>query len=154
MQTVGKGAVDKMADIAVTAISLGAKLEDLQNCDFAYTPPFSTAIHPFAVAINVMINKLRGELDSFTPAEYAAGAAEGYRTVDCHIQPTIYTAPYVDLTKLDGPVAGLDKDEKLLLVCSTGKQTYLVQNRLKYFGYTNTKVLEGGTLFSPKALEN
>ena len=74
--------------------------------------------------------------------------------MDCHIQPTIYTAPYVDLTKLDGPVDGLGKDEKLLLVCSTGKQTYLVQNLLRHYGYTNTKVLEGGTMFSPAALDN
>lgn len=67
IQVVGKGSVDKMVDIAVTAISLGAKLEDLQNCDFAYTPPFSTAIHPFAVTVNVLLNKLSGDFETFTP---------------------------------------------------------------------------------------
>ena len=36
----------------------------------------------------------------------------------------------------------------LLLVCSTGKRTYLLQNRLKHFGYTNTRILEGGVLFN------
>ena len=39
---------------------------------------------------------------------------------------------------------GLGRDDKILLVCSKGKQAYLVQNRLKFYGYTNTKVLEGG----------
>lgn len=29
-----------------------------------------------------------------------------------------------------------------------GKRAYLLQNRLKYYGYTNTKVLEGGTTFN------
>ncbi|MDY3282473.1 FAD-dependent oxidoreductase [Dysosmobacter sp.] len=154
LQTVGKGAVDKMADIAVTAISLGAKLEDLQNCDFAYTPPFSTAIHPFAVAVNALLNKLSGELETFTPAEYAAGAAEGYRVVDCSIQPTVTSAPYLDITKINGVVDGFDPEEKLLLVCNTGKRTYLAQNRLKFYGYKNTRVLEGGHMFNPGILEN
>ena len=148
IQVLGKGAVDKMADIAVTAISLGAKLEDLQYCDFAYTPPFSTAIHPFALTVNVLLNKLSGAFETITPAEYAAGTADGYRLVDCSIQPSISGAPYMDLTTINGPVDGFDPSEKLLLVCSKGKRAYLVQNRLKFYGYTNTRVLEGGTLFN------
>ena len=43
---------------------------------------------------------------------------------------------------------GFDRDAKLLLVCTKGKRAYMVQNRLKYFGYTNTKVLEGGATFN------
>lgn len=153
IQVLGQGAVDKMTDIAVTAISMGATLEDLQYCDFAYTPPFSTAIHPFAVTVNVLLNKLDGSLDSMTPAEYAAGAAEGYRLVDCSIQPSIKEAPYIDLNKLTDAVDGFGKEEKLLLVCSKGKRAYLVQNRLKHFGYANTSVLEGGTLFNTEITE-
>ena len=153
LQVIGTGAVDKMADIAVTAISLGARLEDLSNCDFAYTPPFSTAIHPFAVTVDVLLNKLSGKFVTFTPAEYQAGAAEGYRLVDCSIQPSIPGAPYVDLNQINGPVEGLDPQEKLLLVCSKGKRAYLVQNRLRPYGYANTRVLEGGTLFNTDLTE-
>lgn len=153
LQVVGGGAVDKMTDIAVTAISLGAKLEDLQHCDFAYTPPFSTAIHPFAVTVNVLLNKLSGAYETFTPAQYAAGEAEGWKLVDCSIQPSIKGAPYMDLTAVNGPVPGFDPDEKLLLVCSKGKRAYLVQNRLKHYGYMRTRVLEGGTLFNTEIQE-
>ena len=39
IQVLGAGAVDKMVDIAVTGISLGAKLEDFDTLDFAYAPP-------------------------------------------------------------------------------------------------------------------
>lgn len=153
LQVMGKGAVDKMTDIAVTAISLGATLEDLQYCDFAYTPPFSTAIHPFAVTVNVLLNKLAGDFETFTPAQYASGEAEGWRLVDCSIQPSIKGAPYMDLTAINGPVEGFAPDEKLVLVCSKGKRAYLAQNRLKHYGYTNTRVLEGGTLFNTKIQE-
>ena len=123
-------------------------LEDLQNCDFAYAPPFSTAIHPFAVAVNVLLNKLYGKLESFTPAQYAAGEAEGYTMLDVSIQPAFQDVPYIQLNQVNGPLEGHPMDEKLLLVCSTGKRTYLLQNRLKRFGYTNTRILEGGVLFN------
>ena len=144
IQVVGAGSVDKMVDIAVTGIAMNAKVEDFVTLDFAYAPPFSTAIHPFAHACSVLDNKLSGRLESFTPAEYAAGAARGYKVIDVQPAPTIPGATWVDLGKVTGPIEGLDKDEKLLLVCTRGKRGYFLQNRLKAFGYTNTRVLEGG----------
>ena len=148
MQALGNWAVDKMTDIAVTAISMGAALEELQSCDFAYAPPFSPAIHPFAVAVNALLNKLSGKLESFTPAQYAAGEAEDYTMLDVSIQPAFQNVPHIQLNQVNGPLEGYPLDEKLLLVCSTGKRTYLLQNRLKHFGYTNTRILEGGVLFN------
>ena len=152
LQTVGTGEVDKLVDIAVTAISMKAALEDLQYMDFAYAPPFSTAIHPLQHTVNILLNKLNGELDSMTAAEYAE-EGENYRIVDAGITPSLHGYPYVDLNSLDGPIDGLGKNEKLLLVCSKGKRAYLVQNRLKAYGYTDTKVLEGGMTFHTELTE-
>lgn len=148
VQVIGAGAVDKVVDIAVTGIMLKATLTDLADMDLAYAPPFSTAIHPFEHTLNVLMNKIEGNFETFTPAEYAAGAAEGYRVVDGCLVPSIEGAPYVELTNVDGPVAGLDPEEKLLLVCNKGKRAYLLQNRLKFYGYKNTRVLEGGITFN------
>ena len=148
VQVLGTGEVDKVTDIAVTAISLGASVDQLASLDFAYAPPFSTAIHPFAHAINILINKMDGALDSMTPAEFQAGEAEGYQIIDCALQPSLEGKKYLDLTQISGEVEGLGKEDKLLLVCAKGKRAYLTQNRLKYYGYTNTKVLEGGTTFN------
>lgn len=153
VQTLGKGNVDKVTDIAVTAISLGATLEDLQYCDYAYAPPFSTAIHPFETAVNIMLNKLDGALETITPAAFARGEAENYKIIDTSQIPAVKDSTYVDLTKVLGPVDGLGKDEKLLLVCNKGRRAYLLQNRLKHYGYTNTRVLEGGTTFNTALLE-
>ncbi len=149
IQALGPGAVDKLTDIGVTAISLGATVDQLSLMDFAYAPPFSTAIHPFANAVNVLLNKLDGSLETMTPAEFAGGAAEGCEIVDCAIQPALPSHRYLDLTKIDGEVPGFGRDDKLLLVCTKGKRAYLTQNRLKYYGYTNTKVLEAGTSLTP-----
>lgn len=148
VQVVGDGAVDKIVDIAVTGIMLKATLTQLSDLDFAYAPPFSTAIHPFAHTLNVLKNKLQGKFETFTPAEYADGAAEGYRLIDVSIQPATEGAPYVELTDVKGLIDGFDPEEKLLLVCNKGKRAYLLQNRMKFYGYKNTKALEGGNFFS------
>lgn len=148
IQCLGKGAVDKMIDIAVVALSMNAKVTDLENLDFAYAPPFSTAIHPFGHMVNILLNKMQGEFETITPAQFAAGEAEEYRIVDASPAPSIEGAPYVNLTDVEGPVDGLGQEEKLLLVCAKGKRAYLLQNRLKHYGYKNTRALEGGTTFN------
>ena len=144
IQVLGGGSVDKMVDIAVAGISMGARVEDFDTMDFAYAPPFSTAIHPFVQACYILENKLEGRYESMTPAEYLAGKAKGYKIIDVSPAPTIPGAKWVDLAKVTGPIEGLDKDAKLLLVCAKGKRGYFLQNRLKAFGYTNTRALEGG----------
>ena len=153
VQTIGAGEVDKIIDIAVTGISLKARVDQFDTLDFAYAPPFSTAIHPFATACCVLENKLAGVLDSFTPAEYAAGAAKGYTVIDAQPAPAIPGARWVDITKADNGIDGIAKDEKLLLVCTRGKRAYFLQNRLKHAGYVNTKVLEGGVAFNKVRVE-
>ena len=67
VQVFGPGEVDKMVDIAVMGINMDAKLDDFENADFAYAPPFSTAIHPFVQAVYVLMNKIDGTIISMTP---------------------------------------------------------------------------------------
>lgn len=144
IQVLGAGAVDKMVDIAVTGIAMGAKVEDFDTLDFAYAPPFSTAIHPFVQACYILENKMSGAYESMTPAQYADGKAKGYKIIDVSRTPAIPGAQWVNLSQVKGPIEGLDKDAKLLLVCAKGKRGYFLQNRLKAYGYTGTLALEGG----------
>ena len=148
IQVFGAGAVDKMTDIAVTAISLKASVDDLESLDLAYAPPFSTAIHPFVQALGVLMNKMDGKMVSMTPAEYAAGKAKGYRVIDVAPQPNIPNATFVNLSAFNGEIEGVAKDEKLLLVCLKGKRGYMLQRKMAAAGYTNTAVLEGATFFN------
>ena len=154
MQVLGGGAVDKMTDIAVVGISAGLKVGDFDTMDLAYAPPFSTAIHPFVQACYVLQNKLSGALETFTPAEYLAGKAKDYRVIDVQPEAKIFGATWVNLAKVNGELPGIGKEEKLLLVCTRGKRGYFLQNRLKYYGYTNTKVLEGGAFFNAVKVEH
>lgn len=149
VQVLGPGAVDKVTDVGVMAVTLGAVLEQLTCLDLTYAPPFSTAIHPFVKAVQVLLNKVSGDLDSFTPAEYLSGAADGYRVIDTNPNgPTIPGAVYVDPAQVKGEIPGIGREEKLLLVCAKGRRAYLLQNRMRRYGYTNTKVLEGAVAFN------
>lgn len=148
VQVFGPGAVDKMVDIAVMGINMGAVLEDFENADFAYAPPFSTAIHPFVQAAYILLNKIDGTLVSMTPAEYAAGKAKDYKVIDASPAPSIRGAKFVNLSQVNGEIEGLDKEDKLLLVCVKGKRGYFLQNRLRHYGYKNTVVLEGAQFFN------
>ena len=154
VQVFGPGAVDKMVDIAVMGMNMGAVLEDFENADFAYAPPFSTAIHPFVQVVYILLNKINGTLVSMTPAEYAEGKAKDYKVIDVNPQPSIRGAMFVDLAKVNGEIEGLDKEDKLLLVCAKGKRGYFLQNRLRQFGYKNTAVLEGAKFFNDIKISN
>ena len=86
--------------------------------------------------------------ETITPLEYMKTRAKGYRVIDVMPEKTIPGALWIDLGKVTGPLEGIAQDEKLLLVCARGKRGYFLQNRLKYYGYTNTRVLEGGLTFN------
>ena len=143
-QALGSGAVDKINDIAVIAVSKGMRVEDFDAMDFSYAPPFSTAISPFVQVCNMLENKLKGELETVTPLEYLHGKAKGWRVIDVMPEKTVPGASWVDLTSINGEVEGLGRDEKLLLVCARGKRAYFAYNRLKAAGYTACRALEGG----------
>ncbi|MBU5292939.1 FAD-dependent oxidoreductase [Anaerosalibacter bizertensis] len=150
LQVLGldRSAVDKIVDIAVTAISLDGSLEDIKDLDLAYAPPFSTAIHPFAHTVNVLLNKISGDFVTATPREFSNGDFNDYKLIDASITPKLSNATYVDLPKVNGEIKGFDKDDKMLICCDKGKRAYLLQNRLKHYGYENTVVLEGGSILN------
>lgn len=61
-QVIGSGNVDKMIDIAATALLGKLTCADLENADLAYSPPFSPVLSPLIVAAGALQNKT-GESD-------------------------------------------------------------------------------------------
>jgi NADPH-dependent 2,4-dienoyl-CoA reductase/sulfur reductase-like enzyme len=58
-QAAGQEGVDKRLDIFATAIYFGATVTDLDNLQFAYSPPFGSARDPVNVAGSVAEGRLR-----------------------------------------------------------------------------------------------
>jgi NADPH-dependent 2,4-dienoyl-CoA reductase/sulfur reductase-like enzyme len=57
-QAIGLGSVDKMIDIAATALLGHLTCSDLENADLAYSPPFSPVLSPIITAAGVLNSKL------------------------------------------------------------------------------------------------
>src|SRR3989304_467980 len=57
-QVVGPGDGAKRLDVAGTAMSLGAPLDQIAHLDLAYAPPYAPPIDPLLTAVHVLQNKL------------------------------------------------------------------------------------------------
>ena len=148
VQSVGAGEVDKIVDVAVEAMHRGLAIEDLDLMDFSAAPPFAPAVQPLVAVGYMLEEKLAGTYETFTPVQYAAGEAAGYDVIDLHSAPTVPGARWLDFTKVNGPIEGIDPSSRLLLVCGRARFAYFLQVRLKACGYTGTRVLEGGAVFN------
>ena len=149
VQALGQDNVDKVIDIAVALISMGATLDDIDDMDFAYSPPFSSPIHPLTAAVNALENKLDGA--------YTGGALneldESLEWIELDVgkSPVIPTLRHIDVGTITGPITGVPVDANVKLICTTGKNAYLAENRLQRYGYEHLYAVEGGTVFN-KAL--
>lgn len=142
-QVFGEGNVDKHIDVISTAITFNATVNDLQNLDLAYAPPFSTAINPISHAANVLLNKIDGDVKTIRYEDFLENQ-ESYKLADVNKTPRLEGVTYIDLAQLNGKLDEFELDDKILLVCARGKRAYLAYNRMKHFGYKDVQVLEGG----------
>lgn len=142
-QVFGEGNVDKHIDVISTAITFNATVNDLQNLDLAYAPPFSTAINPISHAANVLLNKIGGDIKTIRYEDFLENQ-ESYKLADVNKTPKLEGVTYIDLKQFNGKIDGFELDDKILLVCARGKRAYLAYNRMKHFGYKDVQVLEGG----------
>ncbi|SHK43829.1 FAD-dependent oxidoreductase [Paramaledivibacter caminithermalis] len=152
-QVIGEGVVDKPIDIIATAITLGAKVEDLEKLDLAYAPPFSMAMSTTIVAANVLVNKLKNKIETISPVELKDRIDQvvvlDVRDEASNMISSIPGAVNIYSEELDMRVHELDKDKETVLVCKVGKNAYLSYIKLKEMGFKNLKVLEGGMTVYP-----
>jgi hypothetical protein len=69
VQIVGYAGVDKRIDVFVTAITFGARVEDLFHLDLAYAPPFSTTKDPVMYTGMILDNAINRDRKLITPNE-------------------------------------------------------------------------------------
>lgn len=152
-QVIGEGVVDKPIDIIATAITLGAKVEDLEKMDLAYAPPFSMAMSTTIMAANVLLNKLKGKIESISPVELKDKKDEvvvlDIRDEASNMICSIPRAINIYSEELYMRADELDRNKETVLVCKVGKNAYLSYIKLKAMGFKNLKVLEGGMTVYP-----
>lgn len=155
-QILGEGVVDKPLDIIVTAISLGARVEDLAKLDLAYAPPFSSAMSTTIVTANVMLNKLSGRFQGIDARQLKEALTSGKppRLLDVRTEPEHQVAHIpgsinIPLDELKNRLHELDRDSETVVICKVGLRAYLASLVLRRAGFARVKVLEGGMTAYP-----
>lgn len=150
-QIVGPKGVDKRIDVLSTAIYAKLTVEDLENLDLSYAPPFSSAKDPVIIAGMVAANMLRGEVETINVNEFNEMLEKGeeIQVVDCRsisdidMMGRIPDAEIMPVDEIREWFDDLEKDVPTVLYCGIGYRSYLGYRILKHHGF-NVKNLSGG----------
>lgn len=155
LQAFGKGPIDKYVDTVVTAMKFGATVEDLQYLDLSYSPLFGTPISAINLSANVLDNKMNGLFKTTSIKElHKAMNNSDIRIIDVRSEdeyalghiPNSINVDYLELIK---PNETIDKNSRICLICDSVKRAYIALRYLKFYGYTDVTVLDGGLLMWP-----
>ncbi|MBP2627592.1 MAG: CoA-disulfide reductase [Firmicutes bacterium] len=151
VQIVGKSGVDKRIDVFVTAITFGAKTEDLFHLDFAYAPPFSTTKDPVMYTGMILDNAIRRGRSLITPTELQEKIknSEEIQIIDARVAKQ-YTAAHVEGAvnipheQIRAKIDSLDKETVAITYCNKGVTGNAAQNILINHGFKKVYNLSGG----------
>lgn len=152
-QAVGEGPADKFIDIVAMALHGRMNCEDLAAVDLAYSPPFSPALSPVIVAANVLMNKLKGNLE-WIPASKVKEKIEtsrGFQVLDVRDlkevrEKRIAHSISIPLEELEKRIGELDKNKEMAVHCLSGLRSYKACLKLKHAGFDKIKNVDGGIL--------
>ena len=151
VQIIGEAGVDKRIDVFATAITFGAKAEDLFHLDLAYAPPFSTTKDPVmytGMILDNAINKGR-KLISADQLEALIHSGEKYNLIDARIpeqydKDHIQSARNIPHEKLRQEADALDKEAITITYCNKGVTGNATQNILLNKGFKKVYNVSGG----------
>lgn len=148
-QIVGGAGVDKRIDVLATAIRGSMTVFDLEEIDFAYAPPFSSAKDPVNVAGFVASNILKGDHEIIHSVDLKDIDTDGTVLVDVRDMedlmrnPPIEGALHIPLGRLRKKMEKLDRTKLYITYCEVGTRSYAAHRILTQKGFTS-KNLSGG----------
>nr|WP_310604526.1 CoA-disulfide reductase [Anaerosporobacter sp.] len=150
-QIVGREGVDKRIDTVATTIRLGGTIYDLEELEFAYAPPFTSAKDPVNMLGFVAENILNGlvvltevyELDNLEEETVILDVTEDMERMLYEI-PNSYHIP---LGQLRQRMNELNSNIPVVVYCAIGVRAYNAARILMQHGFSNVSVLAGGVSF-------
>ena len=150
-QAVGGEGVDKRLDVLAPAIAPRMTVEDLEQLDLCYAPPFGSAKDVAILAGFAAANARRGLMPAVTPAELLdeLASADPPLLIDDRSQRE-YAAGHVEgainipIDELRGRLDEVPSNRPVVIHCATGYRSYLGQRMLMNRGRTDVRNLLGG----------
>lgn len=150
-QIVGFEGVDKRIDVLATAITFGARAEDLFHLDLAYAPPFSTTKDPVQYTGMILENALHRGRPLLTATELDALKAAGEpvtlidaRAPEAYQRRAVPGAENLPLATLRQTAQTLDPERVTVTYCNKGTTGNAAQNVLLGRGFRRVYNLSGG----------
>lgn len=146
-QVTGFDGVDKRLDVLATAMHAGLTMQDLQDLELAYAPPYGSAKDPINMAGFIGANILKGDVDPWYAEDFPEKTADGVIVdvrgkADFEIDH-VPGAINLPLNELRARVNELPAGKPVYLYCKVGFRSYLAQRALRQRGHT-VKTLSGG----------
>ncbi len=149
-QAAGRVGIDKRLDVIATAIAGGLTLEDLEELDLAYAPPFNSPNGPVNMAAFTAQNSRSG----FSPSLLARNAEEfvlNHQPMIVDLRDPIsfdqahLTGSYnLSQNHLREHMQQIPRDRSILLISEDGQQGHVVLQMLKGAGFSAVYNLSGG----------
>ncbi len=158
-QAVGQEGVDKRLDVFATAIVGKMTVEDLENLDLCYAPPFGSAKDIAVMSGFITANARRGLSDGISPMRL-------FEELKGDVPPTVIdvrdkreyrdghldTAINIPLDDLRERLHEVPQNTPVVVHCQAGYRSYVAQQILQNHGWTNVRNLYGGYAFASRVL--
>lgn len=161
LQVVGPGDGAKRLDVAVTAMSLGATLDQIANLDLAYAPPYAPPIDPLLTAVHVLQNKLDRIGRGISPLVAKSKIENGEVTLldvrsprEFQEMGLPYDVVHIPLGALRSKCESIPRDKEILAFCKISLRGYEAQRILDEKGFENVSFIEGGLVGWPFELRS
>lgn len=147
-QVAGYDGVDKRIDVFAMAIRAGMTVEDLEEVELAYAPPYGSAKDPVNMIGFQAANVLRGDLHLWQAEEWPdlqGALLLDVRSVKEHERWNIRGSTLIPLKALREHIDDLPRDRPVLIYCRSGFRSYLAYRILRQHGF-QARTLSGGEL--------
>ena len=158
-QAVGQDGVDKRLDIFATAILAKLKVEDLEDLDLCYAPPFGSAKDIAIMGGFITANARRGLSDGISPVALfeelksdTPPVVIDVRTKREYSDGHLDVALNIPLDALRDRLDEVPQNEPVVVHCQAGYRSYVAQQILQNHGWTNVRNLYGGYAFASRVL--
>ncbi len=147
-QAVGFGGVDKRIDLLAQVIRNGGTVQDLQEIEQAYAPPFSSAKDPVNMAGFIAENILQGrvkiihwyDMETRDPETVVVDVRTKEEYQDGHIDQSLH----IPVDELRGRLSEIPKGKTIYIYCKVGLRGYVAARILMQHGFEAVYNLSGG----------
>ncbi len=151
VQVVGTGDADKRVNVIATALNAGMSVDEFLDTDLTYAPPYSPAIDPILIAAQVLQSKLDKQVEGINSEKLERYLEENISC--CFLNADglkQYAKDTCDENYCENIEKGSklniirDKDQKVVVFCEDGMNSYMLSKKLKQKGYKDVVFVDGG----------